>query len=44
VETLGELAWCVDNADILADLPQNVYDTIIRQTLLPDVEVSCSTL
>ncbi|XP_065909762.1 AT-rich interactive domain-containing protein 2-like isoform X2 [Dysidea avara] len=39
VEVLGELAWCVDNADLLADLPQNVYDTIIMHTLLPDVEM-----
>jgi len=40
VEILGELAWCIDNADLLADLPQDVYDTIIMHTLLPDVEVS----
>jgi len=40
IEILGELAWCIDNADLLADLPQDVYDIIIVLTLLPDVEVS----
>lgn len=40
MEILGELAWCIDNAELLADLPDEVYERIIFCTLVPDVEVS----
>ena len=40
MEILGELAWCMDNAELLAELPDDVYERIIFCTLVPDVEVS----
>ena len=39
MEVLGELAWCIDNADLLAELPDEVYKRIIFCTLVPDIEV-----
>ena len=39
MEILGELAWCIDNAELLAELPDEVYERIIFCTLVPDVEV-----
>ena len=43
IEILGELAWCIDNAELLAELPNDVYERIIFCTLVPDVEVSGNT-
>jgi len=40
MEILGELAWCIDNAELIGDLPNEVYERIIFCTLVPDVEVS----
>lgn len=39
MEILGELAWCIDNAELLAELPDEVYERILFCTLVPDVEV-----
>ena len=43
MEILGELAWCIDNAELLAELPDEVYERILFYTLVPDVEVSLFT-
>ena len=40
MEILGELAWCIDNAELLAELPNEVYERILFCTLVPDIEVS----
>ena len=40
MQILGELAWCIDNAELLAELPDEVYKRILFCTLVPDVEVS----
>ena len=39
MEILGELAWCIDNAELLAEMPDELYERIIFCTLVPDVEV-----
>ena len=43
MEILGELAWCIDNAELLAQLPDEVYERILFCTLVPDVEVGLLT-